>query len=172
VDTLWTASRNGDSNGLGPAQTQSTGCAGEKIGHLFQPGYPQENPQAASSCLWKRCEKVAGQGFTERVRPVVHRHAETAGRAGQRYGWPTARNSPSPASGAGYHSPVRSNTGDEIGRIASAIDQLESDARNTADQAELTSRIAMLWQMVSALDPELARRAQLYTAPPGGTPSA
>jgi hypothetical protein len=94
------------------------------------------------------------------------------GAGGQRYGWPTARNSPSPAPGAGYHSPVRSNTRDEIGRIASAIDQLESDARNTADQAELTTRIAMLWQMVSALDPELARRAQLYTEPPGGTPSA
>jgi hypothetical protein len=67
---------------------------------------------------------------------------------------------------------VRSNTGDEIDRIASAIDQLESDARNGADEAELPARIAMLWQMVSALDPELARRAQRYTAPPGGTPSA
>jgi hypothetical protein len=67
---------------------------------------------------------------------------------------------------------VRSNTGDEVDRIASAIDQLESDARNRSDDADLTTRIAMLWQMVSALDPELARRAQLYTAPPGGTPSA
>jgi hypothetical protein len=67
---------------------------------------------------------------------------------------------------------VRSNTGDEIGRIATAIDQLESDARTGADQAELTTRIAALWQMVSAIDPELARRAQRYTAPPGGTPSA
>jgi len=71
----------------------------------------------------------------------------------------------------GYHSPVRSNTGDEIGRIATAIDQLESDVRNGASEAELTTRIAILWQMVSALDPELARRAQEYTAPPGGTPS-
>jgi hypothetical protein len=38
--------------------------------------------------------------------------------------------------------------------------------------AELTTRIAVLWQMVSALDPELARRAQRYTTPPGGMPSA
>jgi hypothetical protein len=67
---------------------------------------------------------------------------------------------------------VRSNTGDEIGRIASAIDQLESDVRNGADEAELTTRIAALWQMVSTLDPELARRALRYTAPPGGPPSA
>jgi hypothetical protein len=66
---------------------------------------------------------------------------------------------------------VRSNTGDEIGRIATAIDQLESDVRNGTSEAELTTRIAVLWQMVSALDPELARRAQQYTAPPGGTPS-
>ena len=73
---------------------------------------------------------------------------------------------------AGYHSPVRSNTGDEIGRIATAIDQLESDARNGAGEADLTARIAVLWQMISALDPELARRAQRYTAPPDGTPSA
>jgi hypothetical protein len=70
---------------------------------------------------------------------------------------------------------VRSNTGDEIGRIATAIDQLESDARNGSNgmgPVELTTRIAALWQMISALDPELARRAQRYTAPPGGTPSA
>jgi len=70
---------------------------------------------------------------------------------------------------------VRSNTGDEIGRIATAIDQLESDVRavrGEAGEAELATRIAALWQMVSALDPELARRAQRYTAPPGGAPSA
>lgn len=73
---------------------------------------------------------------------------------------------------AGYHSPVRSNTGDEIGRIATAIDQLESDVRTGTGEAELTTRIAALWQMISALDPELARRARQYTAPPGGTPSA
>jgi hypothetical protein len=70
---------------------------------------------------------------------------------------------------------VRSNTGDEIGRIATAIDQLEGDVRavrGEAGEAELANRIAALWQMVSALDPELARRAQRYTAPPGGAPSA
>lgn len=86
---------------------------------------------------------------------------------GQAIGEQPARNP-----GAGYHSPVRSNTGDEIGRIATAIDQLESDVRNGAGEADLTTRIAILWQMVSALDPELARRAQRYTAPPDGMPSA
>jgi hypothetical protein len=70
---------------------------------------------------------------------------------------------------------VRSNTGDEIGRIAIAIDQLESDvraARGGAGEAELADRIAVLWQMVGALDPELARRARRYTAPADGAPPA
>jgi hypothetical protein len=69
---------------------------------------------------------------------------------------------------------VRSNTGDEIGRIATAIDQLESDVRaahGEAGAAELASRIAVLWQMVGALDPELARRTRRYTAPADGAPS-
>jgi hypothetical protein len=92
--------------------------------------------------------------------------AGSAGRAAK----PAER--PVPGPGAGYHSPVRSNTGDEIDRIATAIDQLESDARDGTGEPELTARIAVLWQMVGALDPELARRAQQYTAPPGGPPSA
>ena len=57
-------------------------------------------------------------------------------------------------------------TGDAIDRIAAAIDQLASDARDTkagVSGDELTSRIAALWQMVSDLDPELARRARGYT---------
>jgi len=121
----------------------------------------------------KGCGRVAGHGFspgTERGRPVVHKHAETLRRAAPN-GPPSPGEQPVRGRGAGYHSPVRSNTGDEIGRIAKAIDQLESDARNGTGEAELTTRIAVLWQMVSALDPELARRAQQYTAPPGGTPS-
>ena len=76
---------------------------------------------------------------------------------------------------AGYHSPVCSNTGDAIDRIAAAIDQLASDARDAeagATEGELTTRVATLWQMVSDLDPELARRARRYTGPVDGGPSA
>jgi hypothetical protein len=61
---------------------------------------------------------------------------------------------------------VCSNTGDAIDRIVAAIDQLASDAHDLGDKAsedELTARVAALWQMVSDLDPELARRAQRYT---------
>jgi hypothetical protein len=69
---------------------------------------------------------------------------------------------------------VCSATGDAIDRIVAAIDQLASDARDAktrADESELNARIATLWQMVSDLDPELARRAQRYTGPVGGGPS-
>ena len=80
-----------------------------------------------------------------------------------------------PASQVGYDSPVCSNTGDAIDRITAAIDQLASDAHDAEgriDEDELTTRIAALWQMVSDLDPELARRAQGYTRQVGGEPSA
>jgi hypothetical protein len=66
---------------------------------------------------------------------------------------------------------VCSITGDAIDRIAAAIDQLASDAHDIKagmSEDELTSRIATLWQMVSDLDPELARRAQRYTASADG----
>lgn len=125
----------------------------------------------------KWCGQAAGQGFspaTERGQAFDHRHAGTVRRPA-RVPPPGRTEQPVPVPAAGYHSPVRSNTGDEIGRIATAIDQLESDVRavrGEAGEAELANRIAALWQMVSALDPELARRAQRYTAPPGGAPSA
>jgi hypothetical protein len=55
--------------------------------------------------------------------------------------------------------------GDAIDRVAAAIDQLASDAHGDASEPELAARVAGLWQMVSDLDPELARRAQGYAAP-------
>jgi hypothetical protein len=64
---------------------------------------------------------------------------------------------------------------DPIDRIAAAIDQLATDAQGDSDDAEpgaLAARVAELWQMVSALDPELARRKQRYTRPADGAPSA
>jgi hypothetical protein len=67
-----------------------------------------------------------------------------------------------------YDSSVCSNTGDAVDRLAAAIDQLASDARGDASDPELAARLAGLWQMVSDLDPELARRRQGYTALPGG----
>ena len=66
-------------------------------------------------------------------------------------------------------------TGDAIDRIAAAIDQLASDVQDASTEPsedELATRIAALWQMVSDLDPELARRARRYTGPADGGPSA
>jgi hypothetical protein len=70
----------------------------------------------------------------------------------------------------GYHSRVCSIMGDAVERIAEAIDQLASDARGETGDQELAARVADLWLMVSAVDPELARRKQHYTTPSGGTP--
>jgi hypothetical protein len=68
----------------------------------------------------------------------------------------------------GYHSSVCSSTGDAVDRLAAAIDQLASDVHDNANDPELAARVAGLWQMVSDLDPELARRTRGYTALPGG----
>ena len=68
----------------------------------------------------------------------------------------------------GYPSPVCSNVGDAIDRVTAAIDQLASDAHGDASESELTARVAGLWQMVSQLDPELARRTQGYAEPSDG----
>jgi hypothetical protein len=70
---------------------------------------------------------------------------------------------------------VCSTTGDAIDDVVAAIDQLASDARGargSVRDGELAGRIAALWQMISDLDPELARRARRYAAPADGTPSA
>ena len=69
-----------------------------------------------------------------------------------------------------YPSRVCSNVGDAIDRIAEAIDQLASDAQGETSGRELAARVADLWMMVSALDPELARRSQGYTTPADGAP--
>jgi hypothetical protein len=110
----------------------------------------------------------------ERIRPTLSRHAKFARRVGARER-PRRREPAAPAIPAGYHSPVCSNTGDAIDRIAAAIDQLASDAQDAkagAGEDELATRVAALWQMVSDLDPELARRARRYTGPVDGGPSA
>jgi hypothetical protein len=58
---------------------------------------------------------------------------------------------------------VCSIKGDAIDRIAEAIDQLANDAQRENPGANLAARVADIWLMVTALDPELARRQQRYT---------
>lgn len=75
-----------------------------------------------------------------------------------------------PVGRLGYPSRVCSIMGDAIDRIVEAIDQLACDAQGESGEAELAARVADLWLMVSALDPELARRKQGYTKPADGAP--
>jgi hypothetical protein len=49
-------------------------------------------------------------------------------------------------------------------RVAEAIDQLEAD-RRSGDAASLAARVAVLWSMVSEIDPELARLVSGYGSP-------
>jgi hypothetical protein len=65
---------------------------------------------------------------------------------------------------------VCSIVGDAIERITEAIDQLDRDVHGVAAETELTARLAGIWLMMSALDPEIARLQQAYITPPGGTP--
>jgi hypothetical protein len=71
----------------------------------------------------------------------------------------------------GYHPPVCSNMGDAVDRIAAAIDQLATDVQDKAGEPEMARRVADLWQMVSDLDPELARRQRGYAVPVDDAPS-
>jgi len=75
-----------------------------------------------------------------------------------------------PAGGleAGYPSPVCSILGDAIDQIATAIDELVRDVREGSGSAEHTARVADIWLMVTALDPELGRRMLRYTADDSG----
>lgn len=76
-----------------------------------------------------------------------------------------------PSPRVSYHSCVCSIMGDDaIGRIAEAIDQLDRDVHGAAAGPELIARLADIWLMMSALDPEIARLQQAYVTPPDGTP--
>jgi hypothetical protein len=73
-----------------------------------------------------------------------------------------------------YPSRVCSIRGEAIERIAEAIDQLANDAQREGPGTDLAARVADIWLMVTALDPELARRQRRYTAsttPADGAPS-
>jgi hypothetical protein len=54
--------------------------------------------------------------------------------------------------------------GGALRRVAEAIDRLEADRGNT-DAADLQTRIAAVWSMVSEINPELARLASGYGKP-------
>jgi hypothetical protein len=55
-----------------------------------------------------------------------------------------------------------STGGGAIGEIADAIDQVAAQAREEMPGQDLTERVADIWLMVTALDPDLARRRRKY----------
>ena len=60
------------------------------------------------------------------------------------------------------------SSGDEpIAEVIRAIDQLAEDAGQGLEAAEMSARVAAVWGMLSALDPELARLRAAYEAPGG-----
>lgn len=56
-----------------------------------------------------------------------------------------------------------------IAEVIRAIDQLAEDAGQGLEAAEMSARVAAVWGMLSAIDPELARLRAAYEAP-GGRP--
>ena len=52
-----------------------------------------------------------------------------------------------------------------IAEVIRAIDQLAEDAGTGLEAAEMSARVAAVWGMLSALDPELARLRAAYEAP-------
>jgi hypothetical protein len=118
----------------------------------------------------KGCGLSVGQVLSPDIeRTVDDSHPPTLDRpAGMRKRALSPVKEPADSTAVRYPSSVCSKTGDAVDRLAAAIDQLANDARDDSNDPELATRVAGLWQMVSDLDPELARRRQGYTALPGG----
>jgi hypothetical protein len=55
-----------------------------------------------------------------------------------------------------------------IAEVIRAIDQLAEDAGRGLAADELSARVAAVWGMLAAVDPELARLRAAYEAPGGG----
>jgi len=59
-----------------------------------------------------------------------------------------------------------------LAAIAVAIDQLAAEVRGDSGRPEHTKRIAEIWHVVAALDPELARSIERYSTPAPVTPGS
>jgi hypothetical protein len=51
-----------------------------------------------------------------------------------------------------------------LDRLGAAIEELAAAGAPDAEAPDVTERLARLWEMVAALDPELARRRDRYGA--------
>ena len=67
---------------------------------------------------------------------------------------------------------VCSNEDGAITEVISAIDQLAADCGAGLAAADMRSRVARIWSMLAALDPELARLTAAYDRPVPDQPPA
>lgn len=121
-------------------------------------------PHRATACLWKTSAGRRRPKSSSRTD-----HADSPASSPSRTPRTGTRKRLRTPARIRYHPHVCSIKGDAIERIAAAIDQVAREVRGSAEP-ELTARIAEIWLMMGALDPELARRQQGYTAPADGTP--
>ncbi len=63
---------------------------------------------------------------------------------------------------------VCSNEDEPIAAVIGAIDQLAADCGAGLAAADMRSRVARIWSMLTALDPELARLTAAYERPARG----
>jgi hypothetical protein len=64
-----------------------------------------------------------------------------------------------------YYPMVCSIEDEAIAEVISAIDQLAADSGAGLTPADMRSRVAGIWAMLAALDPELARLRAAYEQP-------
>jgi hypothetical protein len=64
-----------------------------------------------------------------------------------------------------YYPMVCSSEDGAIAEVISAIDQLAADSGAGLTAAAMRSRVAGIWAMLAALDPELARLSAAYGQP-------
>jgi len=64
-----------------------------------------------------------------------------------------------------YYPMVCSIEDGAIAEVISAIDQLAADSGAGLNPADMRSRVAGIWAMLAALDPELARLSAAYDQP-------
>ncbi|MBW8487031.1 hypothetical protein [Actinomadura parmotrematis] len=64
---------------------------------------------------------------------------------------------------------MRSSEGEPVDRLAEAIDALAGEGLADLPPEILLERVAGLWSLVEAIDPEIARRRTGYTGTETGT---
>jgi hypothetical protein len=187
---MWTCRALVVATGCLAAPMEPTGCGQEKLGDFLgklstgavhkRPGHacgkrlrPWIDACGKRKKPWSRPALPGASSGQPAPRPVAPCAPGRTVKAGSGRGWVCTPQEER----AGYPSRVCSILGaastwgttpgasQGIDRIAEAIDQLETDLRAESTALEMSARVAGIWLMVTALDPELSRFISRYTAP-------